>query len=133
MEAKTHSIDPSSGAADSVAPQSIADIWTDLRGHLERRSTELNAEIRAYPSPIARCDDQLPKLLEQRARAVRLLKAAIEVDPVPVAGSAELAWLERLRQFLTGADAASDDDVETELRSRLRLVLERVHQRTHKE
>ena len=132
MEAKTRSIHRHSGAADRLGAGSVAEIWTNLRGHLERRSTELNAEIRAYPSPIARCDDQLPKLLEQRARAVRVLKAAIELDAVPAAGSAEVAWVERLRQFLTGVDAATDDDAEAELRSRLSVALARVSQQTNK-
>jgi hypothetical protein len=35
---------------------------------LERRLSELSAEIRAYPTPIARCDEHLPALLEERAR-----------------------------------------------------------------
>jgi hypothetical protein len=35
---------------------------------LERRIAALSAEIRAYPTPIARCDEQLTQLLEQRAR-----------------------------------------------------------------
>ena len=33
---------------------------------LERRIAELSAEIRAYPTPIARCDEQLGALLERR-------------------------------------------------------------------
>jgi hypothetical protein len=108
---------------DGVAAQSIADIWTELRDHLERHSAELNAEIRAYPRPIARCDDQLPKLLEQRARAVRLLNAAIELDAARTASSGEVAWLDRLQGFLSGPDAATDDDIEAELRSRLSIAL----------
>ncbi len=34
---------------------------------LEARLAELAAEIRAYPGPIARCDQHLPALLEERA------------------------------------------------------------------
>jgi len=37
-----------------------------MREELERRLAELSAEIRAYPTPIARCDEQLGKLLEDR-------------------------------------------------------------------
>ena len=33
---------------------------------LQRRLAELSAEIRGYPTPIARCDVQLTALLEQR-------------------------------------------------------------------
>jgi chorismate mutase len=35
---------------------------------LERRIAELSEEIRRYPGPIARCDEHLPALLEERAR-----------------------------------------------------------------
>jgi chromosome segregation ATPase len=35
---------------------------------LERRIASLSAEIRGYPTPIARCDEQLTQLLEERAR-----------------------------------------------------------------
>jgi hypothetical protein len=124
MGAEMHlSIEPPSGAAAAVTAQSVVDLWTELRRHLGRRSSELNAEIRAYPSPIARCDDQLPKLLEQRARAVRLLHAAIELDAQVAASAVEATWLERLQEFLSGPDAATDDDAETELRSRLSVAL----------
>jgi chorismate mutase len=34
---------------------------------LHRRLDELSREIRAYPTPIARCDEQLTALLEERA------------------------------------------------------------------
>jgi hypothetical protein len=109
--------------SNAPAP-SVADTWTELRGLLERRSIELNAEVHSYPSPIARCDDQLPKLLEQRARVVRLLKAADELGGGPGAASVESDWLERLQGFLSGPDATSaDEDAEIELRSRLSAAL----------
>jgi hypothetical protein len=41
--------------------------------HLERRIQDLSQEIRDYPTPIARCDEQLSALLEERARLIRLL------------------------------------------------------------
>jgi hypothetical protein len=95
-----------------------------MRNHLERRGIELNAEVHSYPSPIARCDDQLPKLLEQRARVVRLLKAANELGAGSAAASVEAGWLDRVQGFLSGADAASaDDEAEIELQSRLSAAL----------
>ena len=39
-----------------------------MREELEKRIAELSAEIRNYPGPIARCDEQLAALLEERAR-----------------------------------------------------------------
>lgn len=35
---------------------------------LARRIDELSQEIRHYPTPIARCDEQLTALIEERAR-----------------------------------------------------------------
>lgn len=39
-----------------------------MRAELERRIAELSDEIRHYPGPIARCDEHLGALLEERAR-----------------------------------------------------------------
>jgi hypothetical protein len=41
---------------------------------LRRRIEELSLEIRRYPTPIARCDEQLPQLLEERARLMQELE-----------------------------------------------------------
>lgn len=43
---------------------------------LEPRAAELSAEVREYPGPIARCDDQLPALIERRNRVQEALAAA---------------------------------------------------------
>jgi hypothetical protein len=45
-----------------------------VREYLERRVELLNDEVRRYPTPIARCDDQLTGLLEQRAGAAAQLQ-----------------------------------------------------------
>jgi chorismate mutase len=42
---------------------------------LRRRIAELSAEIRNYPTPIARCDEQLTQLLEERARLIAQLSS----------------------------------------------------------
>ena len=44
------------------------------RAALQRRLAELSEEIRHYPTPIARCDEQLTGLLEERSRVLRLLE-----------------------------------------------------------
>jgi chorismate mutase len=41
---------------------------------LERRLAELIEEIRRYPTPIARCDQHLAALLEERDRLIQELK-----------------------------------------------------------
>jgi hypothetical protein len=40
----------------------------------DKRIAELSEEIRRYPGPIARCDEHLPALLEERARLIAQLE-----------------------------------------------------------
>ena len=42
--------------------------------YLEQRIAELSREIRDYPTPIARCDEQLTALIEQRKDLVLSLE-----------------------------------------------------------
>ncbi|HEY1288564.1 MAG TPA: hypothetical protein VGF58_09605 [Burkholderiales bacterium] len=41
---------------------------------LEQRLARLNEEIRNYPGPIARCDEHLPALLEERSKLISQLE-----------------------------------------------------------
>jgi hypothetical protein len=50
-----------------------------MNAFLKQKLAELNEEIRHYPGPIARCDQHLPALLEERAR----LMAELEQEPCP--------------------------------------------------
>lgn len=43
------------------------------RASLERRIAELSEEIRHYPTPIARCDEQLGALIEERSLLLNFL------------------------------------------------------------
>lgn len=52
------------------------------RERLKARLAMLNAEIRGYPQPIARCDAQLGGLVEERAR----LRAEIDDLDACIAG-----------------------------------------------
>ena len=45
-----------------------------MKAELARRIAELSEEIRRYPGPIARCDEHLPALLEERRRLMQLLE-----------------------------------------------------------
>jgi hypothetical protein len=45
-----------------------------MKAELEKRIAELSAEIRAYPTPIARCDLHLPALLEERSLLLKKLE-----------------------------------------------------------
>ncbi len=51
-----------------------------MKIELERRIAELSGEIRNYPTPIARCDEQLAGLLEQRTGLLKQLKE-MELKP----------------------------------------------------
>jgi hypothetical protein len=97
--------------------ESAPTIWIALRNHLAERFGQLNSEIRHYPTPIARCDDQLPKLIEQRDHARRELERMRAVD----AGSVAPA-LRQMESFLEAA-MPTDDETELELRSRLKIAV----------
>ena len=60
-----------------------------MRSELERRIAELSEEIRRYPGPIARCDQQLPALLEERALLLSRLNSLEEKS----ACSPETLWV----------------------------------------
>jgi len=45
--------------------------------YLKERLARLNEEIRHYPGPIARCDEHLPALLEERARVMAELERKV--------------------------------------------------------
>ncbi len=54
-----------------------------MKAELEARLAELNAQIRAYPGPIARCDLHLPALLEERAALMERLQRLETEGPCP--------------------------------------------------
>ena len=56
----------------------------ESRQALERRLAELSDEIRHYPTPIARCDEQLLDLLERRSLVLAELR---DLDERPRAAS----------------------------------------------
>ena len=94
-------------------------LWTQVKARLSANLAELREEVRAYPTPIARCDDQLPKLLDRRAAAQRRVRLA-EDQVVDGFDDARLAAL--IEEF-TGGD---DDDPElAALRREARALLTR--------
>lgn len=114
---KGDSIDLADGrGTDGVDP--VAHIWEELKRHLEQRSKDLSAEVRRYPTPIAHCDDQLPKLIAQRDHAIRQLRLMAAIDPTAPPG----ARVERrgaLEEYLSATSGDPDDEIEGTLRSRL--------------
>lgn len=91
--------------------------WAALAAWLAGTARRMDQEVREYPSPIARCDAQLPKLLEQRGRAHEVLRAMAQA-----AGAEGAPSPEAIRAILE-AGPATDEDAEAALRERLRSSL----------
>ena len=111
----------SQASPDKVLDRVVA-AWSELKTHLDRRSKELSEEVRNYPTPIARCDEQLSKLIEQRSGAINELKRLLEAAPAR-SGPLGRRRLEALEAYLMRPRAFPDDEVETALRSRLSAAL----------
>jgi len=99
----------------------IAEAWSGLGDYLERRMRDLSGEIRDYPTPIARCDQQLAKLLEQRAGIHERLDLMRHVASQGPAGCG--VPTPEMARALLGAGAATDDDAEREHLDRLGRAL----------
>ena len=101
----------------------IEDAWSALRECLAARSRALQDEVRSYPTPIARCDEQLPQVIAERDAAVGRLRRASDLESARATVGRD-EWLGRLREFaaaleLESADAAAGP------RARLLAALER--------
>ncbi len=55
-----------------------------MRSELQQRIDQLSREIRHYPTPIARCDEQLSALIEERSRLLDELKQPSGCTPQAV-------------------------------------------------
>ena len=108
-----------SAARDEAGPAAVQAIWAELKGHLEQRVTQLNEEIRRYPTPIARCDEQLGALLEQRAALFGRLK---QMDGFDVAARNRQHRV-RLLQSLFGLPSDAAEPEELRLQARLKRQL----------
>lgn len=71
-----------------TAPGAAVQLCREIRAYLEQRGAALSEAVRSYPTPIARCDEQLPALLESRREVLRLLE---ESDATLVAAFAAAA------------------------------------------
>lgn len=104
----------------------LAPVWTQLRICLERQCAALSDEVRAYPTPIARCDEQLTRLIERRGRAYDALRR-LDATPPGAAG-----WHARMRAYLATPEGMIDDAEERVLRARLREMLGAARQPTRR-
>ena len=111
-----------------VVTDSLLEAWEALRHYLETRSDALTEEVRHYPTPIARCDEQLSKLLEQRTHALSQLRRMAEQDSEDRANR-ERPSLLFLQRFIDSYDP-SDDENEMKIVSGLRAALSTLSGRT---
>jgi hypothetical protein len=116
------SLEPTSQASSDIVFDPVIVAWSELKNYLDRRSKELSEEVRNYPTPIARCDEQLTKLIEQRTYAINQLKLVIEAGPTQ-SSHADRRWLVALDEFLMSPQVVTDDEIEIAIRSRLRAAL----------
>lgn len=92
--------------------------WSELHAGLRVRFRALSDEMRSYPTPIARCDEQLTRLIEQRDAVRTELERIAEVD---ANGGVATCTTEALDPFL--AQGAADDEAIAAVRSRLAAAL----------
>ena len=64
----------------------------EIRACLEHRAAALSEAVRTYPTPIARCDEQLADLLERRARVLAALRSKQD-EPAPSGCTQEGIWV----------------------------------------
>ncbi len=94
-------------------------LWTRAKARFAAKLEELSDEVRAYPTPIARCDDQLPKLLDRRSAAQRRMRLA---DEQAVEGFSDARYAALIEEFTRDDD---DDPELAALRREARALLTR--------
>lgn len=97
----------------------------EIRETLARMKTEIDREIRSYPTPIPRCDAQFNYLHEQQGRLARELDHIGGTEGARVRGD---DCLERVERFLASAPYG-DESAERELRARVKARLSALTQR----
>ena len=93
---------PDQSANHLEATVSERPIWQAIRRYLEARKQPVDAEIRAYPSPIAGCDAQFNYLLEERAK---LSRALVRLDALARETASNVTPAEAVEAFLQDTDA----------------------------
>ncbi len=84
--------------------------WLALYRRLESRSLELREEVNNYPTPIARCDLQLPHAIEQRDAAIRQLRRAQHLQQLRTTATG-IAWREQLHEFAREISSEADQEL----------------------
>jgi hypothetical protein len=106
------------GAEPSISPA----IQSEFKAYLEHLSRDLSEEVRHYPTPIARCDEQLTKLIEQRGQAFQLLDRVDKTGQAD-ARPASSELLAAVQDFLGMPDFDHSNANEQTIRSHLKTAL----------
>jgi hypothetical protein len=114
-----HQLESALFHADEFATGPAGAAWSALASWLKCRGAQLREEVRDYPTPIARCDVQLTKLLEHRGG---VLAACQLMQSLEVRASGPFPTREAVDAALAEAPA-TDDPAEARLRERLRSSL----------
>ncbi|HEY1328375.1 MAG TPA: hypothetical protein VGI14_15645 [Casimicrobiaceae bacterium] len=96
----------------SLRPDATIDLRDALaafEGALARRTAALIDEVAHYPTPIARCDEQLTQLIEQRTQAVARLRALRNVAAA-ARHTPPHAWLAQVARWLDNYPSPEDAD-----------------------
>jgi hypothetical protein len=92
----------------------LSTTWDMVKACLESERERLRAEIRAYPTPIPRCDAQFNHLIEKRERLFQELARLDAARSSAVAGDAAT----RVEEFIDSSGSL-DDDAKLRLKSAL--------------
>jgi hypothetical protein len=90
--------------------------WDSIRIRLENERKRVAEEIRAYPTPIPRCDEQFNHLIERRER---LADALARLDATARSAAAASANASPVAAFIDSLDCF-DDDARLRLKTALR-------------
>src|SRR5437879_2091569 len=89
--------------------------WDTILAYLRREKARVLDEIRAYPTPIPRCDAQFNHLIEKRERLFQEL-ARLDAAAGPSTGAGDEAA--RIEEFIDSSGYL-DDDAKLRLKSAL--------------
>ena len=102
--------------------EALRPIGEEIRRHLVDRINATNEEIRDYPTPIARCDEQLTQLIEQRTGIFRELRRLDAAADKSLVGSDYAALIEEC----IGSPAFANEEAAQAIRTRLAAALSRM-------
>jgi len=98
---------------DAIGPPSTT--WDLVKSCLESERERLHAEIRAYPTPIPRCDAQFNHLIEKRER---LFQELARLDAAARSSAVVDDGAGRIEAFIDSSGCL-DDDAKLRLKSAL--------------